>query len=279
MFLEKLRAVARTAMLHDEIGVDVARLMFDSISGNEPLLTVLLADLLKALDLAIARKTKLIDVKDLLQKVFSVIHAEKTILDEHQTFLVDFMIGNVTFIKFPERCRTPLLKIILENHPLLLRIFSSCAYEFHLLGISKELVEHIDCRQFRRHEKLEITAALASVLAVSREPKISSFIEKLFSVEDLPEDLQAPDFQTISKVEFDVHILNSLLAYSLSTDTTIADQAVDLLKTRIQNCEGNDQGVVVELFGKIQALCSNPKETGSSKSKSYLSRSFFFEAS
>ena len=60
--LEKLRAVARAVMLHDEIGVDVARLLFDRISGNIPLLSVLLADLLKSLDLAIARKIKVIEM-------------------------------------------------------------------------------------------------------------------------------------------------------------------------------------------------------------------------
>ena len=136
--LEKLRAVARAVMLHDEIGVDVARLLFDRISGNLPLLTVLLADLLKSLDLAIARKIKVIEVKSLLEDILARIHNEEAIIEDHKDLLVDFTLRNTVYLKFPELCGTPLLRIITENSAVILRIFSSSSYESHLHQLSRK---------------------------------------------------------------------------------------------------------------------------------------------
>lgn len=136
--LEKLKAVARAVMLHDEIGVDVARLVFDRISENLPLLTVLLADLLKSLDLAIARKIKVIEVKSLLEDILARIHNETTIIEEHKDLVVDFILRNTVYLKFPELCGAPLLRIITENSAVTLRVFSSCSYESHLHQLARE---------------------------------------------------------------------------------------------------------------------------------------------
>ena len=136
--LEKLRAVARAVMLHDEIGVDVARLLFDRISGNIPLLSVLLADLLKSLDLAIARKIKVIEVKNLLEDILARIHNESAIIEDHKDLLVDFILRNTVYLKFPEICGKPLLEIMTENSAVILRIFSSCSYESHLHPLARK---------------------------------------------------------------------------------------------------------------------------------------------
>lgn len=141
--LEKLRAVARAVMLHDEIGVDVARLLFDSISGNVPLLTVLLADLLKSLDLTIARKIKVIEVKSLLEQILARIHNERTIIEEHKDLLADFILRNTVYLKFPITCGEPLLEIIMDNSAVILRIFSSCSYQSHLNQLARKKLDFL----------------------------------------------------------------------------------------------------------------------------------------
>jgi len=100
-------------------------------------------------------------------------------------------------------------------------------------------------------------------LAFSKDDTIYEFINRLFFTDSIPEEVDEPNFDTLSEVVFDAYVINGLLAYCFSSDARVAEKAICLLKEKIYSVEKDDHACVIELFAKMQVLCSNPKVTGS----------------
>jgi hypothetical protein len=99
-------------------------------------------------------------------------------------------------------------------------------------------------------------------LAFFKEDTISEFISRLFLTDSIPDEVAEPDFATLSEVEFDAYVIDGLLAYCLSSDSCVAEKAINLLKKKILSAEKDEHTCVIHIFTKMQVLCSNRKVPG-----------------
>ena len=96
-------------------------------------------------------------------------------------------------------------------------------------------------------------------MAFSKDDAISEFIACLFTTDSIPDKVAEADFGTLSEVVLDSYVINGLLAYCLSSDVRVAEKAINLLKEKIYSADKDDHACVIEIFTKMQVLCSNPK--------------------